>query len=147
MRMKKILLLLTALCLLLAIPGIQTFAANPGAIELPPLPDVDITSWEFLYAGPHCGVGRYHPHVANVEGQYMDERCAQATFDFLNAARAQGFELYMCTAYRNWEYTTFWYEAEMRKYGEFPVLKPGANAISWTGTVTRVVVRPNWRSL
>ena len=30
---------------------------------------------------------------------------------------------------------------------EFPVLKPGANAISWTGTVTRVVVRPNWRFL
>ena len=29
--------------------------------------------------------------------------------------------------------------------GEFPVLKPGANAISWTGTVTRVVVRLNWR--
>ena len=31
--------------------------------------------------------------------------------------------------------------------GDFPVLKPGQNAISWTGTVTRVVVRPNWRYL
>ncbi|HUM61128.1 MAG TPA: phage tail protein, partial [Clostridia bacterium] len=31
--------------------------------------------------------------------------------------------------------------------GEFPVLKPGANAISWTGTVTKVVVKPNWRSI
>ena len=31
--------------------------------------------------------------------------------------------------------------------GEFPKLKPGANAISWTGTVTKVVVRPNWRYL
>ena len=31
--------------------------------------------------------------------------------------------------------------------GEFPVLKPGANAISWSGTVTKVVVRPNWRFL
>ena len=31
--------------------------------------------------------------------------------------------------------------------GEFPVLKPGANAISWTGTVTKVVVKPNWRYL
>ena len=31
--------------------------------------------------------------------------------------------------------------------GEFPVLKPGANAISWSGAVTRVVVRPNWRYL
>lgn len=31
--------------------------------------------------------------------------------------------------------------------GKFPVLKPGANAISWTGTVTRVVVKPSWRYL
>ena len=31
--------------------------------------------------------------------------------------------------------------------GEFPVLKPDANAISWTGAVTKVVIQPNWRSL
>ena len=31
--------------------------------------------------------------------------------------------------------------------GEFPVLKPGTNAISWTGAVTKVVIRPNWRYL
>ena len=32
-----------------------------------------------------------------------------------------------------------------RMSGEFPVLKPGANAISWTGNVTKVEVQPNWR--
>jgi phage-related protein len=31
--------------------------------------------------------------------------------------------------------------------GEFPVLKPGANAISWTGAVTKIVIQPNWRML
>jgi phage-related protein len=31
--------------------------------------------------------------------------------------------------------------------GDFPGLKPGMNAISWSGAVTKVVVRPNWRSL
>lgn len=31
--------------------------------------------------------------------------------------------------------------------GDFPVLKPGLNAISWTGTVTQVTVKPNWRYL
>lgn len=30
---------------------------------------------------------------------------------------------------------------------EFPVLKSGANAVSWTGTVTKVVVRPNGQYL
>lgn len=34
-----------------------------------------------------------------------------------------------------------------RMTGDFPVLKPGMNAISWGGTVTRVVVQPNWRYL
>lgn len=27
--------------------------------------------------------------------------------------------------------------------GEFPVLKLGANAVSWTGTVSKVVAKPN----
>lgn len=31
--------------------------------------------------------------------------------------------------------------------GEFPILKPGANAISWSGSVTKVTVQPNWRTL
>lgn len=31
--------------------------------------------------------------------------------------------------------------------GEFPILYPGANAVSWTGVVTKVVIQPNWRSL
>ena len=31
--------------------------------------------------------------------------------------------------------------------GEFPVLYPGANAISWTGNVSQVVIEPRWRYL
>ena len=31
--------------------------------------------------------------------------------------------------------------------GEFLVLKPGANAIGWTGDVTKVEIVPNWRTL
>ena len=31
--------------------------------------------------------------------------------------------------------------------GEFPVLLPGANAISWTGNVSKVVIEPHWRYL
>ena len=31
--------------------------------------------------------------------------------------------------------------------GEFPILKPGNNMISWTGGVSRLVVTPNWRYL
>ena len=31
--------------------------------------------------------------------------------------------------------------------GDFPVLKPGLNAISWSGSVTSVVISPRWRYL
>ena len=31
--------------------------------------------------------------------------------------------------------------------GDFPILKPGTNLISWSGNVTRLVVQPNWRYL
>jgi phage-related protein len=31
--------------------------------------------------------------------------------------------------------------------GDFPVLKPGLNAISWFGNVTSVVISPRWRFL
>ena len=31
--------------------------------------------------------------------------------------------------------------------GDFPVLKPGMNAISWSGNVTSVVISPRWRFL
>ena len=31
--------------------------------------------------------------------------------------------------------------------GDYPVLKSGSNSVVWTGVVTRVVIRPNWRYL
>jgi len=31
--------------------------------------------------------------------------------------------------------------------GDFPVLKPGLNAVSWSGNVTRIVIKPKWRFL
>ena len=31
--------------------------------------------------------------------------------------------------------------------GDFPILKPGSNAVSWSGNVTSVVIDPNWRYL
>ena len=43
------------------------------------------------------------------------------------------------------------YKGEMllneKMAGDFPVLKPGNNLTSWTGTVSRVVIEPNWRYL
>jgi len=32
-----------------------------------------------------------------------------------------------------------------RMSGEFPMLEPGLNAVSWSGSVSSVVIKPNWR--
>ena len=32
-------------------------------------------------------------------------------------------------------------------FTEFPILQPGGNSISWTGSVTKVEIIPNWRTL
>ena len=34
-----------------------------------------------------------------------------------------------------------------RMSGDFPMLLPGKNAVSWTGNVSRVFIQPNWRYL
>jgi len=31
--------------------------------------------------------------------------------------------------------------------GEFPLLVPGANAVSWTGDVSAITIQPNWRDI
>ena len=92
---------------------------TPAGIVLPPLPDVDIRSWEFLYAGPHCGVKNWAPKLRNFEGQYLDERCTDAALEFLDAARAQGFEVYVASSYFPYEYRLNVFENAMFKYGKF----------------------------
>ncbi len=85
--------------------------------ELPPPPDVDIESWEFLYAGINNGVGRYAPSIANIENQYMDVRAVEATREFLAATREQGYQVWINAAYRNFEYNMYYYEQAMVEYG------------------------------
>lgn len=92
-------------------------APQPPEKELPAPPDVDINSWEFLYAGINEGVGRYHPEIRIWENQYMDSRCMDQTIAFMEAAREAGHTVWINTGYRNFEYRLFWYEDAIYKYG------------------------------
>lgn len=85
--------------------------------ELPPPPDVDINSWEFLYASMTESIGRYHPEIIHWESQYMDSRCHEQYVAFIEAARAQGYTVWSNVSYRNWDYSIFWYEDAIYKYG------------------------------
>ena len=85
--------------------------------ELPPLPNINLNSWKFLYAGMDEGVGRYHPELSIWESQYMDSRCMEKTIEFMQAARNAGFTVWINTGYRNFDYRLFWYEDAIYKYG------------------------------
>ena len=98
---------------------VPTPEPTPAGIVLPPLPDIDINSWEFLYAGPHCGVKNWSPKLRNFDGQYLDERCTDAALEFLAAAQAQGFEVYVASSYFPWEYRLNVFENAMLKYGKY----------------------------
>ena len=78
-----------------------TAQAEEEKKELPPPPDIDIDSWGYLYAGVVCGVGRYHPNVRNIESQLLDSRVTSAAQAFLDAARAEGYKVWIGVGYSN----------------------------------------------
>lgn len=85
--------------------------------QLPEPPALDIRSWEFLYAGSEQGVSRYQPAVSIWEDQYMDSRCMEQTIAFIQAARDQGYSVWINVGLRNFEYSLHYYEEAIRQYG------------------------------
>ncbi len=67
-------------------------------------PDIDISSWEYILAGPGHNIGSYTPYVVPIEdtAQFFDERAVGALTEFLNAARSAGYTPYVMTAYRSY---------------------------------------------
>ncbi len=91
---------------------------EPAKKELPPPPDIDIDSWEYLYAGPFNGLGDYQPKpIVWSQGVYMDGRVAAPLKEFLKAARAEGYKVYIAAGYFVTEYQLHWFEKYMKQYG------------------------------
>lgn len=82
------------------------------------LPDVDITSWEFLLANPDHDIGEYAPTLATLEGQQFDERIIEPMTDFVEAARAEGLSVYLSSGYRDYATQNYLYQRKIGQYGE-----------------------------
>lgn len=121
-----------------AMPSPTAQAVMPGGKEdtqttMEEKPDIDISSWEYIIAGPDNNIGTYTPpQVVAVENtaQYFDERAITPLVDFLNAARAAGYSPYIMTAYRS--YSTQEYilngRASQIAWPEYPTAEDYAEA-------------------
>ena len=79
-------------------------ASTAPESALPPLPDIDINSWEFAVANSYNSVSEYEPPYGSLEGQGIDARIVEKMSNFLNAARDEGYSVYSAVSYRNYEH-------------------------------------------
>ena len=64
---------------------VETPEPSPEPVENS-LPDIDITSWEFLLANPTHDIGEYAPTVDYIEGIGLDSRIIEPMREFVAAA-------------------------------------------------------------
>lgn len=82
------------------------------------LPDVDITSWEYLLVNQSHSIGRYAPEVTAVgEGNaQFDTRAVEAFRALLQGARDAGFTPHVYCAYRPYATQESQFSNEVAKY-------------------------------
>ncbi len=85
----------------------STDAGIPGAADpasLPPKPDIDITSWEYIFNNSYNSIAEYQPDYASFGAQGISANIVLEATDFLQAARNAGFNVWCSRALRNYEY-------------------------------------------
>lgn len=80
------------------IPG----AADPST--LPPRPDIDIYSWEFIFNNSFNSIAEYQAPYGTLGQQGINGNIVQEAVDFMQGARDAGFNIWCSRALRNYEY-------------------------------------------
>lgn len=130
--------LLLAVLLLALLGAVPAGAAEPtgeGFVipELDDLPQVDLSLPQFMLANAYNSVGLEYalPEYCDLGGQGIDPSVKDDTRAMLDAAHADGVNIYVGVAYRNWDYVTYHFEEEVVRYGAAEAwrhyLPPGCN--------------------
>ena len=82
------------------------------------LPDIDITSWEYILCNPAHNIGQYAPEVVQVEGStsYFDARAVDALINLLNGAREAGYAPRLYVGYRSYINQAQQYNEQVNKF-------------------------------
>ena len=100
------------------VPMEEESATEEFAASLPPKPDINIYSWEYLLANSYNSIGEYQAPYSSFEGQGICANALQAAVDFIQAARNAGFYVWCSTASRNYEYLDSHYRAFVYNVGD-----------------------------
>ena len=105
------------------------------------LPDIYITSWEYLLCNPAHNIGQYAPEVVQVESSnsYFDSRAVDALISLLNGAREAGFAPRVYVGYRSYINQASQYNNQVRNfvdqgYSELDAEKAAAEVSAAPGT-------------
>lgn len=83
------------------------------------LPQVDLDSWELKLANPDNNIGEYAPELVVIENnQSFDVRAAEPLKEWIAAARAEGYSVYLSSAYRDFNTQQYLYTRKVSQYGE-----------------------------
>ena len=82
------------------------------------LPNIDITSWEYILCNPAHNIGQYVPEVVKVESgnSYFDTRAVDALIAMLNGAREAGFYPRVYVGYRSYVNQASQYQSQVNKF-------------------------------
>ena len=97
---------------------LPTPTPEPTEPPIPPKPDIDINSWEYILANATHSIQDYAPEVAQFEDVMLDYRIIDAMQAFVDGARNQGLSVIMTSGYRDYYTQTSLFEAKVAEYGE-----------------------------
>ena len=84
----------------------------------PSIPDIDISSWEYILANAGNPIGDYVPELSKLEGShYFDSRAVDALQDFIDAARGEGLSVFLSSSYRSYAEQQYLYRRKVEQYG------------------------------
>ena len=94
------------------------------------LPDIDISSWEYVLANAEHSIGEYTPELGEIEGQKLDQRTLEPMQQFVADARAEGLSVFLSSGYRGFEEQQYLFNRKVEQYGE----EKAATIVSRPGT-------------
>ncbi len=94
------------------------------------LPDIDISSWEYVLANAEHSIGEYTPELGEIEGQKLDQRILGPMQQFVADARAEGLSVFLSSGYRGFEEQQYLFNRKVEQYGE----EKAATIVSRPGT-------------